>query len=201
MTELIESQSYLNVDESSLKQELEASVRKFFEFHEEFIQMKTQLESNVLEHFQEMRFQIDEQREKLKEKIDVIALKMIDQIKDYKVIYSKSLKEKLLDFSSSFEQTQSLDNKLNQIEDKFRNPNLLIETIKDMQQKQDESLRDIQLKLSEMNQVRDDLKASNEFRPNLSSFDQNETSLFGLIKLDGYWLNLESIQEQSNIKR
>jgi hypothetical protein len=201
LTELIESQSYLNVDESSLKQELEASVRKFFEFHEEFIQMKTQLESNVLEHFQEMRFQIDEQREKLKEKIDVIALKMIDQIKDYKVIYSKSLKEKLLDFSSSFEQTQSLDNKLNQIEDKFRNPNLLIETIKDMQQKQDESLRDIQLKLSEMNQVRDDLKASNEFRPNLSSFDQNETSLFGLIKLDGYWLNLESIQEQSNIKR
>jgi hypothetical protein len=37
--------------------------------------MKTQLESDVFEHFQEIRFQIDEQREKLKEKIDDIALK------------------------------------------------------------------------------------------------------------------------------
>jgi len=83
LTKLIESQSYLSVDETSLKQELEESVQKFFEFHEEFIQMKTQLESNVFEHFQEMRFQIDEKREKLKEKIDVIALKMIDQIKNY----------------------------------------------------------------------------------------------------------------------
>jgi hypothetical protein len=143
-----------------------------------------------------MRFQIDEQREKLKEKIDVIALKMIDQIKDYEEIYSKSLQEKLLDFSSSFEQTQSLDNELNQIEATFRNPNLLIETIKKMQQKQDESLRDIQLKLNEMNQVRDQLKASNEFKPNLSSYNQNETSLFGLIKLDGYWLNFNPFKSQ-----
>jgi hypothetical protein len=119
-----------------------------------------------------MRFQIDEQREKLKEKIDVIALKMIDQIKNYEEIYSSSLQEKLLDFSSSFEQTQSLDNELNEIEATFRNPNLLIQSIKQMQQKQDESLRDIQFKLNEMNQVRDDLKASNEFGPNLSSFNQ-----------------------------
>ncbi len=37
--------------------------------------------------------------------------------------------------------------------------NLLIETIKDMQRKQDESLRDIQFKLNEMNQIKGDLKA------------------------------------------
>ena len=72
------------------------------------------------------------------------------QIKDYEEIYSKSLKEKILDFSSSFEQTQSLDNELNQIEDTFRNPNLLIETIKDMQQKHEAALKDTQLKLNEM---------------------------------------------------
>jgi len=95
LTKLVESQSYLSVDETTIKHELEVSVRKFFEFHDKFIQIKTQLESNVFEYFQEMRFQIDEQREKLKEKIDVIALKMIDQIKEYEEIYSKSLKDKL----------------------------------------------------------------------------------------------------------
>ncbi len=51
LTKLIGSQSYLSVDETSLKQELEESVQKFFEFHDKFIQIKTQLESNVFEHF------------------------------------------------------------------------------------------------------------------------------------------------------
>ncbi len=70
------------------------------------------------------------------------------------------------------------------IEETFRNPNLLIETIIEMQRKQDESLREIQLKLNEINQVKDNLKASNEFQPNLSLFDQEEdNSLFGSIKL------------------
>jgi hypothetical protein len=77
LTKLIESQSYLSENETTLKQELEVSLRKFFEFHDKFVQMKTQLESDVFEHFQEIRFQIDEQREKLKEKIDDIALKKL----------------------------------------------------------------------------------------------------------------------------
>jgi hypothetical protein len=77
LTKLIESQSYLSENETTLKQELEVSLRKFFEFHDKFVQMKTQLESDVFEHFQEIRFQIDEQREKLKEKIDEIALKKL----------------------------------------------------------------------------------------------------------------------------
>ena len=40
---------------------------------------------------------------------------------------------------------------MNQIEDIFRNPNILIQSIKDMQQKQEESLKEIQSKLTEMN--------------------------------------------------
>ena len=51
---------------------------------------------------------------------------------------------------SSFDESKSLEDKLNEIEEEtFRNPNLLIQTIKEMQQKQEESLKDIQLKLSE----------------------------------------------------
>jgi hypothetical protein len=79
---------------------------------------------------------------------------------------------------------------LKQIEDKFRNPNLLIETIKEMQRKLEASLIEIQLKLNQMNHVKDNLKLTNEFKPNLTLLNQEEeTSLFGSIKLDDYWLN------------
>ncbi len=47
------------------------------------IKNKTQLESDVFGHFQEIRFQIDEHREKLKEKIDDIALDVINKTKKY----------------------------------------------------------------------------------------------------------------------
>jgi hypothetical protein len=64
-----------------------------------------------------------------------------------------------------------------------------------MQQKQAESLKDIQLKLNEMNQVKDDLKATIFFIPNLSSFNLNETSLFGSIKL-GQFTNMDLFKSQ-----
>jgi len=54
---------------------------------------------------------------------------------------------------------------LNEIEVVFRNPNLLIESIKEMQSKQEESLRDIQIKLDEMTKIKDNLKSRNAFRP------------------------------------
>ena len=57
-----------------------------------------------------------------------------------------------------------------------------------MQQKQDESLIEIQLKLNQMAKVNDILKATNKFKPNLSLFNQTEgdTSLFGSIRLCQY---------------
>ena len=62
LTQLIESQSYLSGEEIRLKQKLEESIRKFFEFYDEFQQNKSKLDSDVFDHFQEMRFQIDEHR-------------------------------------------------------------------------------------------------------------------------------------------
>jgi hypothetical protein len=73
LAKLTESQSYLSDEEKSLKQELEGSILSFFQFYEEFIQNKIQLESHVFEHFQEMRFQIDQ----LKKKTDDIYMEMI----------------------------------------------------------------------------------------------------------------------------
>jgi hypothetical protein len=44
LKKLIESHSYLNGEEMSLKKELEASIRKFFEFFDELNQNKSKLE-------------------------------------------------------------------------------------------------------------------------------------------------------------
>jgi len=47
-----------------------------------------------------------------------------------------------------------------------------------------------------MSKVKDDLKATNDFKPYVSSFNQEETSLFGSIKLNGCWLNVNSFKGQ-----
>jgi hypothetical protein len=104
----------------------------------------------------------------------------------------KNLKEHF----SSFDDTQSLQIKLNKIEETFRNPNLLIQSIKEMQQKQEESLNEIQLKINQMNQVKGNLKTTNAFQPSLSSLNQEDTSLFGSIKLGLFSINTNSFKSQ-----
>jgi len=167
LTQIIESHSYLIDEEISLKQQLENSVRKFFEYYDEFQQNKTKLQSDVFDRFQEIRFKIDEQREELKKRIDDIALGMIDETKKSEEIYLTQLGERI----SSFDVSQSLETELNEIQELFRNPNLLIQTIREMQQKQEESLNEIQLKLNQMTRIKENLE-TNEFIPNLSAFNQ-----------------------------
>ena len=67
LNKLIESQSFLSGEERSLKHELEDKIRKFFQFYEDFVQTREKIDSVVFGYFQEMRNQIDEHREKLKE--------------------------------------------------------------------------------------------------------------------------------------
>jgi hypothetical protein len=189
---LIESHSYLSVEELGLKQELEESVRRFYEFYEEFIQNRTNLDADIFEHFQEMRFQIDEHREKIKERIDDIALEMIDQTNKYEALYLRNIKENF----SSFDDCKSLEHELNQIEETFRNPNLLAQSIKDMQQKQETALNEIQVKLNQMDRVKEFCEETNTFKPNSILLDQyEETSFFGSLKLKQY-SNMNSFKSE-----
>ena len=183
ISKLIESHSYLSSEETSLKNELEQSIRTFFEFYEEFNQNRTKLDMDVYNHFHEMRFKIDEYRERIKERIDEIALAMIDETNKCQEKYLRDLKESF----SSFDGMQSLEDKLSEIEDTFRNPNLLIQTINEMQTKQENSIKDIQSKLYKINQVKEFCEETNEFKPNVSALNREEdTSLFGSIELRQY---------------
>ncbi len=143
LKKLVEDQSHLSGEEQKLKLELEDSIRPFFEFYEEFVQNRTQLESEAFDHFQEMHFKIDKHRERLKEKIDDIALNMIDATKKHEEMYLRNIKERF----SSFDHFQSLQIKLNEIDETFRDPKLLIQSIREIQFTQEATLNDMKMKI------------------------------------------------------
>jgi hypothetical protein len=181
LKELLEDFLFLSDEEFSLKTKIEDSIRQFFQIYEEFTLNKTKLDLDIHNHFQEIRFQLDEHREKLKEKIDDIYMEMIDKTKQFEATYLKSLEDKL-EASLKSLKTKSLEQCLKDTEESFRNPNLLIESIRDMQRQQDEAIVELKLKLEEQSQVKNELKRMNEFKPNLS-FSQNS---FGLLHLNEY---------------
>jgi hypothetical protein len=108
-------------------------------------------------------------------------MEMIDKTKNFEATYLKSLQDKLEASLKSFEMT-SLEQSLKETEESFRNPNLLIESIREMQHQQEEAIKELKLKLDEQRQVDDHLKEMNEFKPNLT-FSQDS---FGLIYLNDY---------------
>jgi hypothetical protein len=78
----------------------------------------------------------------------------------------------------------------------FRNPNILIESIREMQQKHEASLNEIQSKLNQMTKIKEFCEETNVFQSNSISFNQNEeTSLFGLLILIKY-SNINSFKSQ-----
>ena len=81
--------------------------------------------------------------------------------------YLKNLNEEL---NASLKQLniKSLNESLTHVEETFRDPNLLIESIQGIYLKQKKAVASIQSILDEMFQVKNNLKASNEFKPSLS---------------------------------
>ena len=172
-----DNKRFLNEEKNVLKQNIEESIKVIHQMHEELTSSKTKLDSDFQEHFQEIRSQLDQHREQLKDKFDVTYMEMIDKTKEYEASHLKNFNDKL---SVKTFEIKSIDSELKQLEEKFREPNLLIEPIKQLQIIQEEDIQTIQSKLVEIIKVKDDLKASNEFTPNLSF---NE-SLFGHLYLN-----------------
>jgi hypothetical protein len=176
LKKLFDDQLYLNDEETSLKQKIEDSIRNYFQLYEEYLLGKTSLDLNCHNHFQELRFQIDEQRENLKAKIDEVALEMIDKTKQLEAKYLTSLN------AISYEKNKTLEKEIKETEEAFRNPTILIESIKGMQCDQENAVEMIKIKLDELRHANDHLKESNQFKANLS-FSQDS---FGSLTLNTY---------------
>ncbi len=56
LKKLLGSQSYLSEEETRLKQEIEQSIRESFQFYDDFVQHREKMDSDVYNHFQEIRF-------------------------------------------------------------------------------------------------------------------------------------------------
>ena len=119
---LLDDHVYLSDQELSWKKQIEDSIRQFFQMYEQFTLNKTTFVHN---HFQEIRFKLDEHRDLLKGKVDDIYMVMIEKTKTFEVAYLKSLESQLNSSLKSFE-TKSLEESFKETEEAFRNPNLLI---------------------------------------------------------------------------
>ncbi len=111
--------------------------------------------------------------------IENIYIEMIEKTKKIEATYSQCFVDKFHASLKSFE-TTSLEQSLNETEDIFWNPNLLIQSIRGMQRKQEEAIAE--LKLDEQSQVKENIVRMNEFKPNLT-FSQDS---FGQLYLS--WL-------------
>ena len=178
---LLLDQVHLSQIEINLRLKIEESIKIFYERYEELTQSKNLLDLDCHNHFQEVRRQIDLQREKLKKKIDKIALEMIENTKKIEASCLNSLSDDLNSFLKCV-LTKSIGEDLKEVAEKFRDPQLLIKTIEEMNLKQQEAIATIQSKLNEMTRIKEDIKASNQFKPNLT-FEMNS---FGQLSLGEY---------------
>ena len=95
LKKLLDNHDYLGDEELSLKKQIEDSIRTFFQMFEQFTLNKIKLDLDVHEHFQEIRFKLDEHRKDLKQKINDIYMEMIEKTKTFESTYLKSLEDKL----------------------------------------------------------------------------------------------------------
>ncbi len=74
---------------------------------------------------------------------------------------------------------------MSQLEDLDREMSLLYGLVRlRVIRMQEESLNEIQFKLNEMTKIKENLKATNKFKPNVFLFNLEEACLFGTIELN-----------------
>jgi len=101
---------------------------------------------------------------------------MIDQTKIFKNVLNTNIK---LDLD---QETKSLKETIAKLNNTFRDPNLLIEILREKQSQQKEIISQLNTSLVSMNEIKDDFLHHNSFYPNLT-FDK---SIFGSLELNPY---------------
>jgi hypothetical protein len=158
---LIQNERFLSETEKSKKKSLDDSIENLFQLNEQLQESKNIFDLDCYNHFQEVRRKIDVQREELKDQIDKLSSKMLDELKAIEETYSNRIKEFKVEACD-------LEKEKNILNETFRDLNLLISSINKLQVKQDEAVSRLKLNLSEISQLKTFLIKSNEFKPNLS---------------------------------
>lgn len=163
---LLDIQIYLNDDEFKLKNQIIDSFENCNKVHDEFKHNKNSFYVDFHSHFQEIKRQIDFQGAKLKEKIDEATLELIKKAEQFEYSYLQDLNSNNVDFINSTEKI-SLEKGLKEIEEKFRNSNISIDSMEKILFDQQKSTIELKSKINEMNLLKDILIKTNHFKPKL----------------------------------
>jgi len=110
------------------------------------------------------------QREKLKDQIDKISLAMIDELRVIEDTYANRIREFKVEAYDLEKEKQILN-------ETFRDVNLLISSINQLQVKQGKAVSRLKSNLDEISQLKTFMTKSNEFEPS-SSFNRDRFGLF-----------------------
>jgi hypothetical protein len=189
---LIQKELFLSDAEKSMKKSLEESVQNFFQLNEQLQESKNIFDLDCHNHFQEVRRKIDVQREELKDQIDKLSFKMIDELKLIEESYAIRVKEFHVE-------AYDLEKEKNILNETFRDVNLLISSINQLQVKQDEAASRLKSNLNEISQIKTFLTESNEFKPNLS-FNRDSFGLLNVKASSAIKKNKKIIQSRFNLR-
>ena len=162
----------LSDEEKTIKTSIQKLIQQLEHLPEELKREKSDLERISFDHFSELRRQIDVQREELKNKIDEIALKMIDRVNQKEKAYNKKIEESFLNSPRiDIEQSKHI------LANEFRKPNLLVEKVKQMQNEQQQKVNEFQRRIKEISSLCGEIE-SLVFESSQSFQDES----FGLLK-------------------
>jgi hypothetical protein len=167
---ILDEESYLTEYEKIIKRKIEEKISKFSQSLSEFSASHANFESSNHEYFVELRRKVDIHREEAKNKIDEIALRMIDELKEKELEYCRTLSES---HTNIFE-LNGYENEFRLILAEFRNEPIPIENVIAMIQEQDGKLKQLERKIKKFKETIDEVNEI-EFRKNKDFSDD----LFG----------------------
>ena len=187
---IINSDSHLTDEQKLAKHSVRKMLSAFDTLLEEFKTNQEAFEINISKQFDEIRFKIDLQREELIEKIDEIALEMIDQTKERE----KTLLSDLNRANSNIINTE-IEEDGKRLLAEFRNPDMIVANLKSSIEKQEVTINQLKKNIAHFNLQIDRTKEF-YFRPNLG----NENKIFGILNLNEVGRKLISGLDDKTIK-
>jgi len=174
---LIEKRMHLTEAEKAIKHFSDKLFNEATRLVDEHEDNKRISAHKCFEHFQEIRRKIDLQREELKNEIDKIALAMIDQTKEFEMIFMKR-------FEPKEDIATNLTSNFNRVNETFRDPEALLDTtpIENVQSETNELIEAFKVRLKKFDEMTNNFFATNSFQPNLT-FSKDS---FGRLNLIDY---------------
>ena len=149
----LDNESYLSNDEFDIKHFLIDSIDRLPALAAELKKNASETEAVSQKHFEEIKRKIEERKDALKAKIDEIAAKMLAQTKTSEELFKKRLGEKSQ--LSAKDETSEITAKF--VTEKFREPNLALDSVKTLKDKQEKKINDLSFKIKEAKAFRCEL--------------------------------------------